>query len=81
MRTHEIEEWALRATRRVEERQPNEDSRVELKADWIDPQKTARRIAGHANALRGEPILWTLVSMSNKALPGQARTSPIGGNK
>jgi hypothetical protein len=60
MRTHEIEAWALRAIERVEQRQPNEDSRVELKAAWLDPERAARRIAGHANALRGEPILWIM---------------------
>jgi hypothetical protein len=37
-----------------------EDSRVELKADWPDPEKAARRIAGHANASRGEWILWII---------------------
>lgn len=60
MKTHEIEAWALREIERVERHQPTEDSRVELKAEWIDPDKAARRIAGHANALRGEPILWLI---------------------
>src|SRR5262249_4597625 len=44
-----------------EARQPIEDSRVELKAKWPDePAKAARRIAGHANAARGEHILWLI---------------------
>ena len=61
MRTCEIEAWALRAIDRVEKHQPNEDSRVELKAVWPDgPEKAARQIAGHANALHGEPILWVI---------------------
>jgi hypothetical protein len=60
MRTHEIENWALRAIERVELRQPNEDSRVEIKVEWLEPKRAARRIAGHANALRGEPVLWII---------------------
>jgi hypothetical protein len=35
-----------------------EDERVELKGIWIDAKKAARQVAGHANKLRGEPILW-----------------------
>lgn len=38
-----------------------EDDRVELKTIWpTDFHKTARQIAGHANASRGEPILWII---------------------
>lgn len=61
MRPTEIEGWALRIIEQVEKSQPVEDFRVELKADWIaDPNKTARRIAGHANAARGVSILWLI---------------------
>ncbi|HEY5909581.1 MAG TPA: hypothetical protein VJA21_03145 [Verrucomicrobiae bacterium] len=60
MRPIEIESWALRILERVEKRLPVEDSRVELKADWLEPVKAARRIAAHANAARGEPILWVI---------------------
>jgi hypothetical protein len=60
MTTNEIEAWALRVIEGVERHQPNEDTRVELKAEWIDPEKAARRIAGHANEMRGEPILWLI---------------------
>jgi len=60
MRAHEIEAWVLRVTQQVESGQPNEDFRVELKAEWPDVQKAARQIAGHANAARGEPILWII---------------------
>jgi len=35
-----------------------EDSLVELKAEWPDSQRAARRLAGHANSARGEGILW-----------------------
>jgi hypothetical protein len=38
---------------------PVEDSLVELKSRWpVAEQKTARQIAGHLNAARGEPVLW-----------------------
>lgn len=60
MRPHQIENWALSVIERVESGQPNEDFRVELKSQWLDPQKAARQIAGHANAARGEPILWVI---------------------
>lgn len=40
--------------------QPIEDSRVELKAEWPQTEKAARRIAGHANAARGASILWLI---------------------
>lgn len=70
----QIESWALRVIERVENRQPNEDDLVELKRDWIDPQRAARRIAGHANAARGEPILW-LVGVDEQA--GVVGASPV----
>ncbi len=58
MKTHEIEEWALRVIDRVERGQPVEDSRVELKSTWISHQDSARQIAAIANAARGENVLW-----------------------
>jgi hypothetical protein len=71
VRTPEIEAWALRAIERVEKHQPVEDDGVELKAGWIDPGKTARRIAGHANQRRGEPILWVIgVDEKQGTVPG-----------
>ena len=60
MRRIQIESWAIQIIERVESNGPLEDSRVELKAKWIDIQKAARRLAGHANAARGEPILWLI---------------------
>jgi hypothetical protein len=61
MRKHEIEAWALRVIDQVRAKEPNEDSRVELKADWpVDTSKAARRIGGHANAAGGDPILWLI---------------------
>lgn len=61
MRAHEIESWVLDIIDRVRSNQPIEDTRVELKREWpSDTKKTARRIAGHANAARGESILWVI---------------------
>lgn len=65
MRSHEIEAWALNIIDRVNASQPNEDQRVELKADWIEPNKAARQIAAIANASRGVPVLW-LVGVDEK---------------
>ena len=47
-----------------------EDARVELKADWIDESKMARRLAGHANAANGEHVLW-LFGVDEKAEKGR----------
>ncbi len=60
MKAHQIESWALSIIERVEAGQPIEDSRVELKSEWIPAEKAARRIAGHANAASGAPILWLI---------------------
>jgi len=60
MNKNEIENWALRVIDQVQDHQPNEDFRVELKTEWIDPVKAARLIAGQANAAHGEPVLWLI---------------------
>lgn len=60
MKSHEIEGWARRVIESAKSGQPNEDFRVELKSAWIPPEKAARRIAAHANAARGEDILWIM---------------------
>lgn len=60
MKPHEIEHWVLKMVERLASGQPIEDSRVELKSAWIPPEKACRQIAGHANAARGEPILWII---------------------
>src|SRR5262245_28306219 len=57
----QIEQWALSVVERVEKQHTVEDVRVELKTDWPnDANKVARRLAGHANAARGEPVLWLI---------------------
>jgi hypothetical protein len=70
MRTHEIENWALNVIDRVNASQPNEDQRVELKADWIEPNKAARQIAAIANAARGVPVLWLVGVDEKKGVTG-----------
>src|SRR5438067_1435880 len=60
MRRIEIEHWALTVIDIVQRGETVEDVRVELKADWPEPVKTARRVAGHANAIAGEDILWLI---------------------
>ncbi|ATB33833.1 hypothetical protein MEBOL_007331 [Melittangium boletus DSM 14713] len=61
MRPAEIELWARSIIERVQKKQPVEDARVELKSEWLDKfHQIARRVAGHANAARGEPILWLI---------------------
>jgi len=74
LRNHEIESWALSIIDRVRSGQPIEDQRVELKTCWPDdPKKAARRIAGHANTARGEPILWLIgVDEEGRTVPGIA---------
>jgi hypothetical protein len=60
MTPSQIEGWALVVIDRVTRGQPREDARVELKREWIEPKKAARRLAGHANAAGGEPVLWLI---------------------
>lgn len=68
------EQWALQVWDRHVRSLRDEDGRVEFKRQLPDdPQKVARRLAGHANAARGEPILWLLGVDENerKAVPAQ----------
>jgi len=73
MNKNEIENWALRVIDQVQDHQPNEDFRVELKTEWIDPVKAARLIAGQANAAHGEPVLWLIWCQSRA---GGGRRTP-----
>lgn len=71
MRNHEIEAWSLAVIDRVVRGLPVEDTRIELKASWIEPRKAARQIAGHANASRGAVLLWLVgVDEAQRAVPG-----------
>lgn len=60
MKPRDVEIWALNVLAQIDANTPYETALVELKADWPDVQKTARRIAGHANAARGNNILWLI---------------------
>lgn len=60
MTSQQIEMWASRVIDAVNSGHPSEDHRVELKSNWPPPEKAARLIAGHANAARGEDILWLI---------------------
>src|SRR2546421_7601874 len=66
MLKHQLESWTLEVLDRVTSGNPVEDSRVELKREWPKPTEAARRIAGHANAAQGEPILW-IIGVDDKA--------------
>jgi hypothetical protein len=70
MKPHQIERWVLSIVDRVKKNQPIEDFRVELKSDWVDPEKAARRIAGHANAAGGTSILWLIGVDETKGITG-----------
>jgi hypothetical protein len=56
----EIEAWVLRLVETVRAGNKVEDTRAELKGDWLEPAKAARQIAGLANAARGESVLWVI---------------------
>lgn len=70
MNSIQIESWALRVIDCVKKSLPNEDFLVELKREWIEPEKAARRIAGHGNSARGENILWLIGVDEEKGVIG-----------
>lgn len=71
MKPLEVKSWALTVVERVRSFQPTEDSRVECKASWLDVKNIARQLAGHANAAKGEPILWLIgVDEKGATVPG-----------
>jgi hypothetical protein len=66
-----LELWVHQVLDRVIAGQPVEDDRVELKAEWPDPKRAASRLAGHANASRGQQILWLIgVDEKQRAIVG-----------
>lgn len=60
MRKQDLEAFARKTIAQVIAGNTVEDSGVELKAAWIEAEKAARRLAAHANAARGEPIVWLM---------------------
>ena len=74
MRPRQIEQWALNVIDQVKNNQLIEDGRVELKAAWPDDiPKTARQLAAHANAARGDELLWLIGVDEDKGLTGADR--------
>ncbi len=58
---HELELRVLELIEAAAQGRPTEDALVELKSAWpSDLHKMARRLAGHANAAGGSPILWLI---------------------
>ncbi len=74
----QIEYWALQVIGRVENKQPVEDSRVELKAGFVDATRAARRIAGHLNAARGDDVLWLIGVDEERGVVGVHATEFAG---
>ncbi|OHB60512.1 MAG: hypothetical protein A2167_06140 [Planctomycetes bacterium RBG_13_46_10] len=74
IRLYNIEAWVLRIVDQQKRNQPCEDSRVEMKSRWPDPQKVARLIAAHANAARGENILWIIGIDESEVIVGADNT-------
>ncbi len=74
MKNSELEHWATSAVERLLSGSPNEDARVEFKREWIEPAKAARRLAGHANAARGERILWVIGADKERGPVGATHT-------
>ena len=72
MRNIQIETKVLEIVDQIREDRPIEDATVELKAEWpTDIPKASRQLAGHANAARGEEILWIIgIDEKNRAIPG-----------
>jgi hypothetical protein len=69
MKAQEVELWTREIVAAVMAGQTVEDTRVELKAKWIDSAGAAKGLAGHANAARGISILWLIgVDERNKNL-------------
>ncbi|MCM1565318.1 MAG: ATP-binding protein [Dehalobacter sp.] len=60
MNNIQIESWVFQIIDQLNAGSPIEDSRVEIKSQWIPAEKAARRIAAHANAARGQSILWII---------------------
>ncbi len=70
MRKADIENWVLRVVEQVKAGKPFEDSRVEIKSEWIQKEKAGRRLAAHANAAHGESILWIVGIDQDKGVVG-----------
>lgn len=73
MDVRHLEALVLDLADRVRRGEPTEDSRVELKSEWpTDHAKAARRLAGHANEMRGQEIVW-IIGLREKEVVGAER--------
>src|SRR4029077_3253342 len=68
MTSQEVEIWAREIIGAVLDGSKSEDSKVEIKSELPTPEKAARQLAAHANAARGQSILW-LIGIDEKARP------------
>lgn len=73
MRDIELEAWVLKVLDRAAAGQPNEDFRIEFKSEWLDAAQAARRLAGHANAARGDRVLWIIGADKDGKVVGASR--------
>lgn len=60
MKSQELENRVLQIAAAAVRGEQIEDSRIELKSDWPDAKKAARRLAAHANSARSDWILWVI---------------------
>jgi hypothetical protein len=60
MRSFDLEAWILSVIEITNAGHLPEDSRVELKSEWPDPTKAARRLGGHANSCQADHVLWII---------------------
>jgi hypothetical protein len=60
MTPQEVEVWTRQIVDTALSGQPSEDSRIELKSEWIETEKAAHQLAAQANAIGGTRILWII---------------------
>ncbi|MGB7209444.1 MAG: hypothetical protein WBD27_12340 [Pyrinomonadaceae bacterium] len=60
MKQQELETLARDVVNDILQNNDVEDSRFELKASWLDSEKAAQRLGAHANASRGENVIWII---------------------
>jgi hypothetical protein len=76
MRPSEIEYKVLRVLDALRVGAFVEDSLIELKADWSEAGRAARRIAGACNAARGDPVLWIVGADEKRGILGAPSANP-----
>lgn len=70
----ELVKWAHTAIQRARDAGLNEDSYAELKSEWpTDYEKTARQLAGQANAVSPEPFRWLIGIREDGTVVGARR--------